>query len=376
MEYENRIDSLIAKLAAGNITDAEIAELTRWYNGFDDTNVILSAMDGDNAEQLKARMYRQLTEKIGPAKNVTRQLIRRWLPYVAAILLAAVGVWYSIDKASDPTPALEIVARDTPPGGNRATLTLADGRTLILSEDHAGIAINDSLTYLDGTGVIDSQALAHTDNGGVPLALVTPRGGTYQIVLSDGTRVWLNAASSLKYPSKFNGNERIVELEGEAFFEVNKQQGKPFKVISDDQIVEVLGTQFNVSGYPDERHTKTTLVTGRVQVASRTNLGSPMAIKPGQQSIVQDGNIHITTADTNQIIAWKQGIFHFESTPLEEMLKQIARWYDVHIVYKKGIPNETFTGKFRRDVSLEGVIDILRLSKIDVTLENKRIIIN
>jgi len=175
-------------------------------------------------------------------------------------------------------------------------------------------------------------------------------------------------------------------LEGEAYFDVSEQwlasdnqssqQRKPFKVISDGQVVEVLGTQFNISAYPDELQTRTTLVTGRVQVAPATTHGTPIAIKPGQQSAVREGNIRVTTVDTTQYIAWKQGIFHFESTPLEGMLKQIARWYDVEVIYNNGIPNETFTGRFKRDVSLKGVVDILRLSLIDIELEDGALIVN
>ncbi len=376
MEHENRIDSLIAKLAAGTITDEEMADLTRWYNNFDDTNVTLSTVDGDHAEQLKARMYQRLMKKIGPTDHATRRLTRRWLPYAAAAILVTASVWRLVEHATNPIPMVEVAAEDIQPGGNRAMLTLADGRTVMLSEAHTGIAVNEALTYFDGTAIIDDQTMAPATDSDDRLALVTPRGGTYQIALPDGTLVWLNSASSLKYPSRFDGPERVVELEGEAFFEVSKLQGKPFKVMSGDQVVEVLGTRFNISAYPDERHTKTTLVAGRVQVASMADPESPIAIKPGQQSTVRSGDIRVTPVDTNQFIAWKQGIFHFESTPLEEMLKQIARWYDVDVDYKRGIPSETFTGKFRRDVSLKGVIGILQLSMIDVTLENKRLVVN
>ncbi|MEC3878110.1 FecR family protein [Parapedobacter sp. 10938] len=376
MEHGNRIDGLIAKLAAGTITEEELADLTEWYNRFDDTRVLLSAENDDNAEQLKARMYQRLMKQIRPADRVYRRLSRRWLPYAAAAMLAIAGIWYiADDRINDPAIA-QRTAADIVPGGNRATLALADGRTVMLSEEQTGIAVNEALTYLDGTAIIDGQLIAPTYDSEDQLALITPRGGTYQITLPDGTRVWLNSASALSYPSRFDGSERVVELEGEAFFDVSKQQGKPFKVISDGQVVEVLGTQFNISAYPDEPHTKTTLVTGRVQVASTANPGLPIAIAPGQQSNIIGDNIQVTPVDTNQYIAWKQGIFHFESTPLHEMLKQIARWYDVDVTYKRGIPKETFTGKFKRDVSLKGVIDILQLSMIDVTFENGTLMIN
>lgn len=375
MEHENRIDSLIAKLAAGTITDEEMADLTKWYNGFDDTQITLSTRNEDSADQLKARMYRGLIKQIRPTNDTPRRLSRTWIPYAAAAILAIAGIWYIADDEAQGPKTAQVTAADIVPGGNRAMLTLSDGHTIALSEDQTGIAVNDALTYLDGTIIVDNELMEHTEHADKPLALTTPSGGTYQIALPDGTLVWLNAASTLRYPKRFDGSERVVELNGEAFFEVSKQR-KPFKVISNGQVVEVLGTQFNVSAYPDEPHTKTTLVTGRVQVSSTANTGSPVPIAPGQQSSVVGSDIRVTAVDTNQYIAWKQGIFHFESTPLEEMLKQIARWYDVEVVYKSGVPKETFTGRFRRDVSLKGVIDILQLSMINVAFENGTLIIN
>lgn len=372
MEHENRINDLIAKLAAGTITEEEMADLTEWYNSFDDTRVSVSAKKGDDTNQLKARMYQRLMKRVRPADRVSRRLSRRWLPYAAAALLIVAGVWYINDGTNGPT-TIQLTAADIVPGSNRAMLALADGQTVMLSEEQTGIAVNGALTYFDGTPITDVRPLEKAGNG--HLALITPKGGTYQLTLPDGTRVWLNSASTLKYPSRFDGPERVVELEGEAFFEVSERR-KPFKVISDGQVVEVLGTQFNISSYPDEPHSRTTLVTGRVQVASATKPGAPIAIVPGQQSSITGDDIRVTTVDTNQYIAWKQGIFHFESTPLEEMLKQIARWYDVDVVYKGRIPKETFTGKFRRDVSLKGAIDILQLSMINVTFEKGALIIN
>lgn len=386
MEQDNPIDRLIAKFKAGTLTDEELVILADWYNGFDDTLVTLSTGDGDHPDALKARMHRRLFEKIKPARKVNRSLPIRWLPYAAAMLLAILGGWYALNIEPDTTGTVPFVAEHVAPGKNRAKLTLADGQTISLSEAQSGIRVGDGITYLDGSAVLENGEATNTPNSPSSSlnSLTTPRGGAYQIALPDGTVVWLNSASTLKYPSRFDGPERVVELEGEAYFDVREQrlepggshhsqQKKPFKVISRGQEVEVLGTQFNISAYPDEQ-TKTTLVTGRVQVAPSDV--SPIAIRPGQQSIVNGKDIRITAIDTSQYIAWKHGIFHFESTPLEEMLKQVARWYNVDVIYKQGIPKETFTGKFRRDVSLNGVVDILRLSLIDIRLEERTLIVN
>jgi len=386
MEQDNHIDRLIAKFKAGTLTDEELVALADWYNGFDDTLVTLSTVDGDNVAALKARMHRRLLEKIKPARKANRSLPIRWLPYAAAMLFAILGGGYALHIASVTTDTMPAKARHVTPGGNRAKLTLADGQTISLSEAQSGIRVGEGIRYFDGSAVLENGEGKNKSNSEFSShsILTTPRGGTYQIVLPDSTVVWLNSASTLKYPNRFDGPERVVELEGEAYFYVREQRlepggnrrsqrKKPFKVISRGQEVEVLGTQFNISAYPDEQ-TKTTLVTGRVQVAPSDV--SPIAIRPGQQSIVNGKDIRITAIDTSQYIAWKHGIFHFESTPLEEMLKQIARWYDVNVIYKQGIPKETFTGKFRRDVSLNGVVDIFRLSLIDIRLEERTLIVN
>jgi len=385
MDQDNRIDDLIAKLKAGTLTDEELADLTDWYNSFDDTQITLPTTGEDTVEELKARMYQRLMKQIKPGSHATRTRTMRWLPYTAAAILAVAGMWYVIRNTTNDPAAVEVTAEDIVPGGNRAMLTLADGRTVSLSEAQSGIMVGDGITYFDGSSVIgeqgdsrlnpaDSGLQSHAHNRS--LMLSTPRGGTYQIALPDGTLVWLNSSSMLKYPSRFDGPERVVELAGEAYFDVSKQQKKPFKVISDGQVVEVLGTQFNIAAYSDEPRTRTTLVTGSVRVVPSTDAGSPITIMPGQQSIIMDGDVQVAAVDTNQYIAWKQGFFYFDATPLEEMLKQIERWYDVKVVYKRGIPNETFTGKFRRDVSLKGAINILRLSLIDAKLSNRTLIIN
>lgn len=384
---DRRIDELIAKAAAGTLTDEEFAELTAWYNSFNDSHVVLPARDGVDVAQLKAQIYQRLMEQLRPSPptHSKRPYILRLLPYAAAVLIVflVVGLWYLGADRLAPREHTEMLAGDVAPGGNRATLTLADGRTLALSEEQEGIRVGAEVTYLDGSLVPESEMVSLTSDSVQQLVLATPNGGTYQVTLPDGTRVWLNAASTLKYPNRFTGETRTVELVGEAYFTVSKvtaagsQDGEhidiPFRVISNGHEIEVLGTEFNIAAYPTEPEIKTTLVSGKVKVKSAQE---SVILAANQQSIVGTRGIDVRTVETAPYIAWKNGRFHFSRTPLEEIMKQIARWYDVEVVYTQGIPHETFSGKVRRDVSLMGVLNILQVSTIDIKLQGKTLVIN
>jgi len=258
--------------------------------------------------------------------------------------------------------------------------------------------VGDEISYLDGTDVLDGRlktgdGRSKAEDLGL-LTLATPKGGTYQITLPDGTKVWLNAASSLRYPGSFDGDERVVELEGEAYFEVSEQahggrsaagsgshvhtftssQKIPFKIISKGQTVEVLGTQFNISAYADDLEVKTTLVEGSVQIVN-ANSKAVNKLLPGQQSTVRGRNTDIQAVDTEKYTAWKTGLFHFSNTPFEDMMRQISRWYDVEVVYTATVPGDTFTGKMSRDLSLMTVLELLNVSNVQVRLEGKQLIV-
>ncbi|GGC22487.1 iron dicitrate transporter FecR [Parapedobacter defluvii] len=331
----------------------------------------------------KAKQQQLLTHIFGYQDSVTTlksKKVRPWLPYVAAILVAVLAVTliiYSVRDRytiqSDQSVAIVAVA-DVPPGTNKATLTLADGRIIDLSESESGIVVKDDrIAYHD-----DLREVVDLPVSGVQqLVLAAPKGGTYQLTLSDGTRVWLNAGSTLTYPSGFGKRERLVELEGEAFFEVSKST-VPFRVRSAGQTVEVLGTTFNISAYPDEPATRTTLVEGSVQVVdSRTNTTNRLV--PGQQSTLQkNGILNVKKIAIEQYIAWKEGLFYFQNTSFEDMMWQISRWYDVEVVYAKAIPNDTFTGTMSRNLSLMTVLELLNVSdvpNVQLRLIDKQLIV-
>src|SRR5690606_18203557 len=198
--------------------------------------------------------------------------------------------------------------------------------------------------------------------------LSTPKGGTYQIVLPDGTKVWLNAASTLKYPSRFDGGERVIELSGEAYFAVAKDVKKPFKVVSNGQEIQVLGTEFNISAYVDEAEMKTTLVAGAVQIFNRQS-SIVNRLEPGEQSIIRGAFTDIQKVETERYTAWKNGYFYFKQTPFAEIMRQLARWYDIDVIYKGSIPKETFSGVMDRNLTLNDVLKLLNVFSVQVQIE-------
>lgn len=293
----------------------------------------------------------------------------------AVLLFMLIGIWFFTIYTVDRSPAI-VNTVDIAPGGNKATLAMENGNTIDLSEVQHGIVIGREITYLDGTPVQNRQATGATHESVSQLILTTPKGGTYRVTLSDGTNVWLNASSTLRYPSRFAESERIVKLEGEAYFDVSK--GVPFKVVSSGQTVEVLGTQFNVSAYPDEQQVQTTLVEGIVQVAAESQSLS-MRLLPGEQSTLIDAHLKKNRADIASVIAWKEDLFSFNETELRVVMNQLSRWYDVTVEYQGTIPVTYYYGAISRQESLANVLDLLRQSglnfKIDKTGGTNKVVV-
>ncbi|HTM97850.1 MAG TPA: FecR domain-containing protein, partial [Pedobacter sp.] len=250
-----------------------------------------------------------------------------------------------------------------------ATLTLADGKSIIL-----GDAQNGKLADQEGGSVFKTANgelvyNAENDRGEkiVQNLLTIPRGGYYTLTLADGTKVWLNAASSLKYPTDFVGNERVVELVGEGYFEVAKRKNQPFKVVTNQQVVEVLGTHFNVNAYDDENVTSTTLLEGSVKVAGRV-------LKPGQQASLKNGHISINEVDTEEAVAWVNNNFNFNNEDLGSIMRKISRWYDVEVVCPNDLEQLEFIGKVSRTKNIKDVINIIEeTNAVHLKIEGRRI---
>ena len=305
-----------------------------------------------------------------------------WWRYAAAaiILIFGFGALYkfqskSVSQHITATPA---VVRDVAPGGNRAVLTLADGSTIILDSAANGVLAKQGSTEVskkeNGQLVYNSQKQDNNQAMNQMNMLSTPKGGQYQIVLPDGSKVWLNSSSSIKFPAIFSTNERKVEVSGEVYFEVVKDSHKPFKVSFEDTQIEVLGTSFNVMAYKDEAFSRTTLVEGSV---SLTNKNNNKRLRPGQQaSVGSSGKITTEEVDIDEATAWKRGLFYFRDASISEVMKKASRWYDIEIEYQGPVPVRQFTGKVSMDVNISELLLMLKYAGVNCRIENKKVIIS
>jgi ferric-dicitrate binding protein FerR (iron transport regulator) len=390
MQIPENILVLIEKYHAGTATPEEKLLLNEWYHSFNDREAELVVNMSDTEEQLAGRIRNRLLETIRQEHEPAITRFRRWWQVAAAaviLVLVSAGTYFIF---FDKSPAREIVKTTIPkprlkndiaPGGNKAVLTLADNSTIVLDS-----ASNGTISQQGNIKVqkLDNGLLAYTINGKQMTendeafynTISTPRGGQYQITLADGTKVWLNAASSIRFPVVFIGNERKVEITGEAYFEVAKNIAMPFKVKTNTSEVEVLGTHFNVNAYEDEAAVKTTLLEGSVKI-SAPNKPSKY-LQPGQQSAIdKEGRINVfDNADVEEAMAWINGRFQFKSADLKSILRQISRWYDADVVYK-GNANLHFTGQLNRSANVSAVFEKLALTgEVHFKIEGKNIIVS
>jgi ferric-dicitrate binding protein FerR (iron transport regulator) len=312
-------------------------------------------------ETIVAREERQ--EEASPTPR-----IRIWIRYAAAIVLLftfALLLWKSIERPNHIGEKF-VEVDNIYPTQNKATITLEDGRTLLLDEAESAIVIDQrKIAYADGSPLVDVKK---TQNQSTWMTLSTPVGSTYHVILSDGTKVWLNASSRLRYPDHFEGNQRLVELSGEAYFEVHKDQHKPFKVRSSRQEIQVLGTQFNVAAYDDEPIWRTTLVEGSVQVSNNRS-GKRQTLAPSQQALLNNEEIIRKHVDVDTEISWKSGKFSFDNKSFDEIMKEMGRWYGFEVIYETEKPKNRMMGDAFRTDNLRAVLRFLNNSGIHYRME-------
>ena len=344
------------------------------------------AMEPD--QQIKDSIQYKLEKEMLPAPLVSVQphvrILRQW-GWAAAVLAFVVGGWYLFTNIKrNDAPLAGKTGTVQPgvitPGGSKAILTLADGSLITLdSAVNGDIARqgNTSIVKLaDGQVVYRPQGISVGEGGMNTLS--TPRGGQYQLTLPDGSKVWLNAASSITYPAAFAGNERKVKITGEAYFEVVANKSKPFLVsVNGGSTVEVLGTHFNINSYIDENSVRTTLLEGRVRIRSGKN---SVVLQPGQQSVVQAGREEVSVnsnLDIERLVAWKNGLFVFEDDDIKSIMRQVGRWYDVEIVYDNPPLSKLFMGKIPRDAPVSMVLELLETTgQVHFKIEGKKIIVH
>jgi ferric-dicitrate binding protein FerR (iron transport regulator) len=359
--------AMYEKFLAGTATPAEI----RRIHDHQDSFRLRQEQDPDQTKDLEDRLLARIRASAGIKDNSSPRLRRipTWLrPAAAAVLIVATaGLFLFRNTKNHPlTPVSPTVAahrKDIPPGGNKAVLTLADGQQIALTDAPNGaIRQYDNLTIKKESNGRLSYVVSNK-TGTSPNAtntISTPRGGQYEVTLPDGTKVWLNALSSLSFPLSFSGSQRQVRLTGEAYFEVAPDKTHPFLVETSHTEVHVLGTSFNIKSYSDETTTTTTLVTGAVKVASGHK---EHILQPGQQSIAdQQGSFAVAPANIEEAIAWKDGYFVFHNSGIRDIMRQASRWYDVNIQYEVNTEDLQFGGRISRFSNISELLKNLELT--------------
>lgn len=376
---------LLQRYREGLCSEKEREAVERWYalleekgewNWTDEEKVLFR-------EELFERIALEITED-DQEKVVEISKRISWRKVAAAVLLLGstvyTWVWIGGNKEKKHSPVPQTVARitnDVLPGKTGAILTLSDGRQVLLDTMADGtIAVQGASSILNKDGALTYEKPGEVSDTVAHNSLVTPRGRQYKVILSDGTKVWLNAASSLYYPVIFKGDERKVEVSGEAYFEVAEQRNMkdrkiPFVVkinqgSGSPAEVQVLGTHFNINAYDDEPNTKVTLLEGAVSV--RTATVEPIMIFPGQQARMSNKIEVERDVDIDDVMAWKNGVFHFKNVDVKAVMRQAERWYNIRVEYPEGVPRDTLNGGISRDVTLSQFLDIIRYSDIRATI--------
>jgi len=334
------------------------------------------------------RLLKQIHEKIQPERKRSRLFslnLSNWRRLaVAALVLLIAGravllfLPASRTKLPPTGPDWPVShAHDLPPGRNNAILTLADGHSITLdSAANGGLAQqgNTKVIKLNGQIAYRNTGGAQNDDAILFNTISTARGNQYQLVLSDGSKVWLNAASSLRFPTSFKGKERRVEVTGEAYFEIAKNPALPFIVQAGNGEIDVLGTHFNVNAYADEPSVKTTLLEGAVAVKKAA---ARQMLVPGQQAeFSPQGAIALAeNVDVTRETAWKDGFFWFNNTDIHTLMRQVSRWYDVEVEFKGNITDDGFTGKVSRSVPLSKLLNVLEQYELHFKIEGKKLIV-
>jgi ferric-dicitrate binding protein FerR (iron transport regulator) len=387
------LEILFYKHYEGSLTAAEEAELMRLIRQPEHREELKSLFEKiwdkpDSEEALPGQTADSILQVILSAEKSGRQKsqkapVRRLLVRLAAacvLILALAAVWTMVQNRSGKTTVgmTETAAKnDVAPGGDKAILTLGDGSHVVLDTAANGLTIQQGAGKIRKSGGRLVYDIAYELNQDKPLfnTITVPKGGQFQITLSDGSRVWLNAASSLRYPAVFQGSERQVELTGEAYFEVAKNSRAPFRVKAGSMQIGVLGTEFNVMAYSDEGQVRTTLINGSVRILVGHD---SLMLQPAQQVCLYNNGTFkkIDSASVEEAIAWKQGDILFKNAGIEVIMRSLARWYDVDVEYK-GKPADRFNVDIPRNVPLSEVLKILQLTNgVHFQIEGRSVIVN
>jgi transmembrane sensor len=371
-EMYNRLylQELAHKWKTGQLNETEKERFDLWEKSHQD-DILNFPENSGGPEVVKARMLERLMKGMQEENPVKKQtsLAKLWPAItIAASLLIVTGIaTYFYANYSNGTISNSSVAYtgQVHPGRDKAVLTLGNGTEISLTNAKNGTLLKEDGTTINKTagGKLVYTGSATSKNLNTLNTITTPRGGKWELRLPDGSMVWLNAASSLTYPVSFDGSkERLVELKGEAYFEVARDKSHPFKVKTARQEVEVLGTHFNVESYPEEILSKTTLLTGSVRISTADQSA---LIKPGEQALLSAANkLSIINVDVSSAVAWKNGDFVFIKEDLKSVMRKISRWYDVEIIYQGDFSSKTFTGTVSRSENIDKALGLLELTGV------------
>lgn len=387
---EEYIAGLLLRSFETTLTESERLQLDEWlsqddahlslYNELltDDGALFttLGQVQADREAGLSHQLYQRVRVAAGLNRSRNIYFLQKWKWVAASVLLAlSIGLFFLISPRNTSSPDGPVAATlELPPGREGAILTLADGSQVVLDSLKNGRIASQagaSPTLTDGQVTYDANGITgSTVNYNI---LTTPRGRKFKLTLPDHTQVWLNSASSIRYPTVFSGRMREVEITGEAYFEVAKNTSLPFRVKANNRaVIEVLGTHFNVNAYDNEKVLSTTLLEGKIKVNNTL-------VRPGQQTQI---DIHANTgvklidnADIEKVMAWKNDLFNFEGASLEEAMRQLERWYDIDVKYEKSIPFRKLTGKMTKDIPLTDLLIILKELGVQARLEGRTLIV-
>lgn len=373
--------ALYEKYLAGQCTPEEEYALFSYHEEFDLNGNQWENESMGHEEEVKRTVWLRLKKTMLPRRIwlYTAASVAAMLVLIAGYIFLIPGHQHPVTAANknQPSNTPKVYTADVAPGGNKAILTLANGSIVTLDDMKVGTTARigsldihktkgGQLSYSVNPDSMHTQTVQFN-------TLTTPKGGQYEVVLADGTKVFLNAASSLRFPTAFTGTERNVELTGEGYFEVAKNKAMPFKVKVGDMTVAVLGTHFNIMAYEGEKWVKTTLLEGSVRLTSGS---ASTMLKPGEQArLTNSGSLNVVRVNTAEEVAWKDGYFAFNNTDIQTVMRQMSRWYDVEVQYSGAVPNDEFVGKISRSSKLSEVLRTLELTGVHFRMENKKIII-
>jgi transmembrane sensor len=389
---EFRLIYLFKGYISGSLTEIETAELNGWAERSVENRKVMEDLANEGyieagirnlqAYNTEAALLRVKKEG-GAEKARPYYTIFKYMSVAASLFLLCFATFYFYRNKVD-APSVSTGRKTIHTGGKHATLTLASGETIILS------GVKNGLVAVQGNAVVNKTKegqLLYVPGADLPDAIAyntvtTPRGGEYRLTLSDGSRVWLNAASSIRYPAVFTGDKRVVEITGEVYLEVAKMKNRPFIVSSKGQQVEVLGTHFNINAYSDEPITKTTLLEGSVKVSipqARTasdalHAGHSVLLSPNQQALRSGQELKVATADIEEVVAWKNGYFRFNNDDIHTVMRKLSRWYDFEFVFDGGLSNEGYNGTISRYKNIHQVLKMLEYSNaVHFKIEGRRV---